>query len=96
MGVEALEVISVSVGLAGFGFGIVKDVGERRIRAEVVGLREREQAEQVSAWAGKRTKEGRRAFVRNASDQIVRDVRAWLVAQSPQHRDRACYRTGNL
>lgn len=84
MGIEITEVISVSLGVAGLGFGLVKDFGEKRVRGEVKRFKERAQAERVSAWAGKRTDEGRRVFVHNASEQIVRDVRAWLVTPIPQ------------
>ena len=80
MGIGAVEVGSLAIGALGFGYGIVKDLGEKRARNEVVELRERSQAERVSAWAGKRTDEGRRVYVRNTSEQIVRDVRAWLIA----------------
>jgi hypothetical protein len=79
---DALEPISVLVGVAGLRFGVVKYNGERAAQAEVARLDERRQAEQVTAWAGKRTEEGRPVFIRNGSDQIVRDVKAWLVIPS--------------
>ena len=72
-------VIGAIVGVLGFLFGRRERRESAREREENRRARERAQAEKVSAWAEKRTDEGRLVVARNASDQLVRDVRLWLV-----------------
>jgi hypothetical protein len=73
------DVIGAVVGILGVIIGILGFLAARRQRGEVERLRERTQAEKISAWADKRTDAGRVLRARNASDQVVNKVRVWLV-----------------
>jgi hypothetical protein len=76
------DIISAAVGVIGLIIGAIGLVAARNARKEATRLREREQAGKISAWARKRTDEGRVVIAMNASDSPVRNVRVWLVTPS--------------
>src|SRR5438067_12888600 len=85
------DILGAFGGIGGLIVGVLGVVFGLRQRKEAARLRERAQAEKISAWAERRTEEGRRVIVKNPTDQIVRDVRVWLVTPAnPRRRAAMC------
>jgi hypothetical protein len=70
---------AVAFGVAGIVFGLVQRREATAARSEAKELRERAQAEQVTAWAEKRVGDERPVVVSNGSGRPVFEVKAWLV-----------------
>jgi hypothetical protein len=76
-----VDISSVVFGVLGLIVGALGILSGRHEHKEATRLRERAHAEKVSAWADKRTDEGRRVLARNGSEQVVRDVNLWLITR---------------
>lgn len=76
---DVVAVLGFILAVASFLYGLRQHGEARRAREEAAEMRERTQAEQVSAWAEKRSGDTRVVVVSNGSDRPIHDVSAWLV-----------------
>lgn len=78
------DIIGAIVAGLGRVLALIQFLLGRRDRNDAKSLRERAQAEQVQAWARKRTGDERVVVACNGSDRLVRNVRVWLVTPDRQ------------
>ena len=73
------DIIGAAVGVIGVAFGLWQRFEAVQARRDATELRDRGQAERITAWAEKRTGDARVVVVSNGSDRPIYDVSAWLV-----------------